>query len=282
MDEIRQIQLVQLELLKCFIRITEELGLSYLAIGGTALGAVRHGGFIPWDDDIDLAMPRNDYEIFLEKAPQLLPEYYFLQTYRSDPASPLYFAKLRDSRTAFIESSLAHIEMNHGIGIDIFPFDYYPKDRLAGRFVMAKKRLLSLRIRKLLKRKKEGRRHLLLEMIAWLAGTLMSIRYPTCLAVNEARDILFKSVKSSPLSINYEGAWGEKEIFETKWLEDPIEVDFEGMKVKISKDYDKWLSRLYGNYHELPPIEKRRTHHEADIIDVKRSYTCYRDGRPLN
>ena len=84
-----------MDLFREFTRICEELGLSYFAVQGTLLGAIRHGGFIPWDDDIDVGMLRKDYEVFLREAPSRLPEYYFLQTFRSDPEFYHCFGKLR-------------------------------------------------------------------------------------------------------------------------------------------------------------------------------------------
>ena len=117
------LQQKELELLTLFIQICSQLELRYYLVCGTALGAVKYGGFIPWDDDVDVSMPREDYEVFLQKAPALLPEHVFLQNYRTDPAFPQIFSKLRNSNTTYIEKSAGKLPINHGIYIDIFPLD---------------------------------------------------------------------------------------------------------------------------------------------------------------
>lgn len=137
----------ELGLLKAFIKCCEKLEIKYYLLGGTMLGAVRHRGFIPWDDDIDVAMLRGDYELFLAEGQQYLPEYYFLQSLHSEQDVLFDFAKIRDSRTTFIETSVKNANINHGVFLDIFPLDYYPDDPKEQKRFDRKNRLLGLRIR---------------------------------------------------------------------------------------------------------------------------------------
>ena len=123
--ELKRLQLVELDILKEFIRVCNELNVKYFLDSGTLLGCIRHGGFIPWDDDIDVSMPREDYEIFLKEGQKLLKNKYFLQTYKTDPEYTMGFAKIRNSETTFIESSVKNLKINHGVYIDIFPLDGY-------------------------------------------------------------------------------------------------------------------------------------------------------------
>lgn len=116
------LQKCQLEILKEFIRVCTKHHLQYYLVGGTCLGAVRHQGFIPWDDDIDVAMPRKDYDLFITMQDQMKPPY-FIQTYRSDPNYIYNYAKVRDSSTTFIENYFACHQINHGVWIDVFPLD---------------------------------------------------------------------------------------------------------------------------------------------------------------
>ena len=121
---IKRIQSREMELFRAFISVCEKLELPYFLNAGTMLGAVRHNGFIPWDDDIDVAMLRSDYEIFLSRAQELLPENMFLQTIDTDPEYLHNFAKIRHNETTFIESSVKSRHIHHGLYLDIFPLDY--------------------------------------------------------------------------------------------------------------------------------------------------------------
>ena len=120
------LQAKELSLLRAFTDVCEKLELEYFLVCGSALGAVKYKGFIPWDDDVDVALKRADYDVFLERAQELLPDGIFLQNHRTDPAYPNIFSKLRDSNTTYIEKSVAHLPINHGIYIDVFPLDEYP------------------------------------------------------------------------------------------------------------------------------------------------------------
>ena len=112
-----------LELFQAFLQVCQQLDLSYFLVCGSALGAVKYQGFIPWDDDMDLAMLRPDYEVFLAKAQPLLPRHIFLQNYKTDPAFPAIYSKLRLSGTVFLEESAQHLPIHHGIFLDLFPLD---------------------------------------------------------------------------------------------------------------------------------------------------------------
>lgn len=118
-----ELQEIEFGLLQQFLSICEQLNLTYYLVCGSALGAAKYSGFIPWDDDIDVALPRKDYEIFCREAPEILPEWCFLQNYHSDPQYYLLGSKLRDSRTTYIEMMAEHLKINHGVFIDIFPLD---------------------------------------------------------------------------------------------------------------------------------------------------------------
>lgn len=115
-----------LKIINEVIRICKEENINYFVIGGTALGAVRHAGFIPWDDDFDIGMMRKDYEHFLKIAPQKLSSSFFLQHYSTEPNTPFYFAKVRMSGTLFMEEYCAGLNIHQGIFIDIFPYDNLP------------------------------------------------------------------------------------------------------------------------------------------------------------
>lgn len=127
-EELEKIQTLETDALKIIIKICEKLEIEYFLIGGTTLGAIRHGGFIPWDDDIDIGMTRKNYIRFLEEAPQYLPNGYFLQTPYNEKNNPYYYSKLRIDGTSFIEYCNHKIKMHHGVYVDIFPYDEVPDD----------------------------------------------------------------------------------------------------------------------------------------------------------
>ncbi len=269
-EKIKDLQKLGLDLFKAVIEVCEKLQLKYYLLGGTLLGAVRHKGFIPWDDDIDVGMPRKDYEIFIQKAQGLLPEHYFVQNCYTEGKFSMAFCKIRNSNTTFIETSVKDFKINHGIFIDIFPLDYYPQDRKKKKQFYKKKLWWDRIIRKKFTWKytiKAKIKNMLLRLLT----------FP--IAPNKAAkklDKLFKEVSSSDMIANYCGAWGEKEIVPKDWYGEGVQLEFEGLKVNAPAQYDKWLTQVYGDYMQLPPEEKRVSHHYTEVIDLEKSYSCYR------
>ena len=272
-QQISELKKVELEMLKIFISICEENGFRYYVVGGTALGAVRHKGFIPWDDDIDVAMPRNDYEKFMKTAQLQLPDYLFLQNIYTDPVFPMNFAKIRNSNTTFVESSCARLKMNHGIYLDIFPLDGFPANKLSEKIFLFKDRLLKKRISNVYIIKDKLRSNLFKKIINYI----LLIIYPDYKKTVLKRERLLKkySYETSKIIGNYSGAWYEKEIMPKEIFGKGTIGSFEGIQVILPEKYDEYLSRMYGNYMELPPVEKRIAHHYCDAIDFEKSYLEY-------
>jgi lipopolysaccharide cholinephosphotransferase len=263
----------ELSMLKCFISICQKLNLKYFLVGGTLLGAVRHQGFIPWDDDIDVGMLRKDYEVFLKEAGKLLPEYYFLQTSNTDPEFPHNFAKIRDSRTTFIETTTKKYNINHGVFIDIFPFDFYPDGRATANVLEFKKKFLKSRI--------DLGFFFDTPVVHSKLGNIMialaKVRYPSIKKAVVARGKLFQSVKKGNRITNYCGIWGQREIVPKEWLEETCDLQFEDIVASGPKYYHEYLRNVYGNYMELPPVEMRVGHHYTEVIDLNYPFTHYLD-----
>ena len=115
---------VEIEILDEFVRICNKYNLEYYLIGGTMLGAVRHQGFIPWDDDIDVGIMRKDYDLFIKYAREELGDKYYLDCYETNKEYYLPFAKIRKNNTIFNEQVSAHLNNHKGIYIDIIPVSY--------------------------------------------------------------------------------------------------------------------------------------------------------------
>lgn len=130
-QELNELHGVLFEILGEIIRVCEMLKIEYTAIGGTAIGAYYWQDIIPWDDDMDIGMTRENYDRFLKEAPAVLKPEFFLAWYGTDPESPFFFAKLRKRGTLFVEEQCRKLNMNHGIYVDIFPLDNMPKNKMA-------------------------------------------------------------------------------------------------------------------------------------------------------
>lgn len=267
--QIEQLKKIELDMLKEFVRVCEILDLKYYLIGGTLLGAVRHQGFIPWDDDIDVGMPREDYEKFLKQGQSLLPDNLFLQNIFTDKEYIMCFSKIRNSNTTFIETSVGKLKINHGVFIDVFPLDYYPdtleeqkqvkkkevwyKKRIACEYTLPNDNTVIRKVKKF--------------VLRTIAPSIKKILYN--------REELHKTIPKSSLLINYGGAWGEREIISADWLGTGKKLIFEGLSLNVPVEYDKYLKQIYGEYMKLPPKEKRKGHHYTEVIDLENTYLKY-------
>lgn len=258
---------IELDILKAFIGVCKKNNLRYYLLGGSCLGAIRHHGYIPWDDDIDVGLPRKDYNKLMEIGQADLPDYYFLQNYITDPEYYVNFAKIRDSRTTFIESSIKQCHINHGVYIDVFPLDYYPEK---GVLAFKNKDLI-------LKSRISSEYDIVVSKKMKVLQLLARVIVPDVHIALRKRDALMQSINNSSIIANICGAWQEKEISPIDWFGEGVEVDFEGMKAIVPQEYDKYLTKLYGDYMTPPPIEKRKGHHFTEVIDLDKPYTEYID-----
>ena len=263
--EMQRLKAIELDMLKAFIAVCEKHDLTYFLIGGTALGAVRHGGFIPWDDDIDVGLPRKDYEKFMAVAQADLPEGLFLQNEKTDPEYMTCFAKIRNSNTTFLESTARNLNINHGVFIDIFPLDGCDNFEETAK----KTKLLKVRMSAKFLTKRSAKGHLI--------RLLAIIRYPS---IKKARKKLFDIWRKLPYELaddiaNFSGVWGKKEVMPKQVYGAGTKGTFEGLSVTLPANPDEYLTRLYGDYMTPPPPEKRVSHHYCDVIDLDTSYTTY-------
>jgi len=268
-----QLQKTELELLRVFIGICEKLGLRYYLVCGSALGAAKYGGFIPWDDDVDVALRREDYRILVSKAQELLPSWCFLQTYTSDPGYPQMFAKLRDSRTTYIERSARELKINHGVFIDIFPLDGYPEEE------RAKKRLERLKWwykRCLSSANAFDKGQSLRARLFFIALKAMGYHRRTGKTVRKLERLLaVYPTETSALWCNHGNWQGIKEYAPREQYGDGATARFEDLTVIIPERYDEYLTQKYGDWRADLPEEEKTGHHHTAIYDPDRPYTRY-------
>lgn len=271
-----ELQKKLLEILVPAVEICNKLDLKYYLVCGSALGAAKYQGFIPWDDDMDIGLPRADYERFLQEAPALLPEGLFLQNYRTDPAFPHCFSKLRNSNTTLIEYGVEHLDINHGIYIDIFPLDGYPAQKWKQTLFDLRKKVFRWKqccaLGKNWKPKVEIRNKVfrLLGYHKRTAKTLAQM------------DKLFSrySPDTSEVWCNH-GNWQGKREYAPRWHYGAgTELTFEGLTVRVPENYDAYLTQKYGDWRSDPPKEKQASHHSYKVCDVHRPYTDYWKREP--
>lgn len=268
-----QLQQKSLELLKIVIEICDKWDIKYYLVCGTALGAVKYGGFIPWDDDIDVGFPRPEYERFLEVAPAELPEWCFLQNYKTEKMYPYTFSKLRNSNTAFIQKGDGHLPLNHGIYVDIFPLDGHPGGRVEKAVFNLKKKIYTA-MRMCLLDDQSSRKIIYRNKLLRAFGVHKRITF-----AQKQNERLYRkySVETSELWCNY-GNWQGVLENAPKWqYGEGAWAEFEGLKVRIPERYDEYLTQKYGDWRSDPPEDKQKSHHIARIVDTEKSYTYYTD-----
>lgn len=265
------LQSIEYEILKEFIRVCDTLSLKYFLVCGTALGAVKYGGFIPWDDDVDVALPRSDYERFICEAPALLPENIFVQNYHTDPAFPKIFTKLRRSDTTYIEKASQKLPINHGVFIDVFPLDGYPED--AGEQAKLEK----------LKKKYKLRlscafsyNYNLKARLYFKAERIFGVHKRTQIYAEKLDRLLSSySEKDSSVWCNHGNWQGKLDYAPREWFGEGKRVGFEGSSVTVPAEYDKYLSQKYGDWRADLPKDQKKGHHDCEVCDLSQPYTKY-------
>lgn len=250
-------------------RLCEENGIKYFMIAGTLLGAVRHKGFIPWDDDMDIGMLREDYERFISIAETDLDSRFFLQTTETDASYGLNFAKLLLEDTSFVENSAANNAKN-GIFVDIFPFDAVPDT--AEETAKHKKRTYFLRRLLLAKQnyrvcgKNEYVKRLVYAGLKFIS--LFYSREKLCKMLDSECRRYNDSNKMPERIVNIGGAYGyDKETIRREWVDSTVELPFEEFTFTAPVSYKAYLEYFYGDYMTPPPEEKRYNRHGVIALD---------------
>lgn len=257
-----------------FDKVCKENDIRYFVSGGTLIGAVRHHGFIPWDDDIDVVMLPEDYEKFCSLKGKL-GEHYDIIDDRDDNYWLLLLAKFVDKRTTLWE--LEEYPCVTGVYIDIFPLyecnssnalelkNCYDKCSVNLKRAMkhhSSKKILSLIL--------EGHFSTLKEVFKDI------LYYKPKFSIYKKEYIKYvKEVKNTrgDKYISLEGDYKEKEIYKKEWFGKTIRLQFENIEVEASANYVEILTHVFGDYMKLPPVEKRISHHPHYFMDLERRWT---------
>ena len=256
-DDIKKLQLIEIEMLDEFVRICENNHLTYYLYYGTLLGAIRHQGFIPWDDDLDVVMPIDDYEKFKKIAPeQINHEKYYFHDY-SDKQNPFGLLRIRRNGTTYADYKTLRLKMqNYGCWIDIFRLDNVDSDKsLLFKFQCFSKFLNNICFHRALVDLKGLS---LIRKIIHYCSLILPLRL-----WNNLRDNIFKLCKnnnSKYVAVFTSTYKMNRDVLPRTKFGVPQEMIFEGKKYKVPQEYDYVLKHIYGDYMKLPPIEKRRTH----------------------
>ncbi len=264
-EELKKMQRIQFSMLQEVDRICRKYNILYSLDGGTLLGAIRHKGFIPWDDDIDVIMLREEYVKFKEACNKDLDtERFFLQDYQTDPEYRWGWAKIRRKNTEHIRPGQESLKHKTGIFIDIFVADQVPDNPIIKRI----HHFICYVIRKILYSP------LGIEQ----AKNIFEKGVYRCLnrfTKNQAfamRDWLARqsNKKKSKLISHYTFEYPKscKYGLPRKCFDEFIEVEFEGQLFKVFKEYDIYLRSHYGDYMKLPPVEQRVPHCSVSVIDM--------------
>ena len=260
-EQLKELHKVQVEILDEIVRICDKHNLQYFLMGGTLLGAVRHKGFIPWDDDLDISMFRKDYDKFIEIAQKELSDNYFLDHYTTNKKYWLGFAKVRKKNTLFSEKSLENIDVNKGIYVDIFPMDNIKK----GHGIIEKLRAITIKnitdtffCKMKISDLKNCRHPLMVKVLSFFSYNML----------HKIQDTLCKRYNNldTKYIVDFTGPSNYNEVLHPVDYYLPLkELEFEGKMYKVPNDSDKYLTKVYGDYMKLPKKEDRVNHSVVEL-----------------
>ncbi|MCH5299782.1 MAG: LicD family protein [Ruminococcus sp.] len=265
-DELRKLQLTQIEILRVIHNFCMKNSIKYSIGYGNILGAVRHGGFIPWDDDLDICMLRNDYNKFIELWKDT--DEYILQNHDTDRDFSQSFTKIRKRNTAFVQETDLGKNYHKGIFVDVFPFDRVPENKLR-----QKKQLLDAMLYNLFVR----------EYIPTNNGSLMQLGSSLILKLSKKNKLPLKAKRYLKKICKYNDNTNLKLVdmsvvntmrmhYDKNLLDDIVDIKFEDTDVKVLKDYDSFLKIRYGNYMKLPPEEQQTWYHHPVYVSFNKEY----------
>ena len=260
MDDKQKLQSVILIIAKEIDRICKENNIKYFMDGGTQLGAIRHGGFIPWDDDFDIGMKRSEFERFLRACQNSLnSEQFYLET-DEDDGYGFSFAKIHLNKTMIVEDFSKNAKVHRGIFVDIFPYDNIPNSSINRNIFLFENHVLKNMI--WIKENYGDETHR--KQVQYKVLKLLGRAVPLTI-LKRGREHLIQKYNKIETMYCFTSDYPQN-IFQSRWLDDIVRYPFEDASFLGVRNYDEFLRILFGNYMELPPVEKRIVHsnHKVD------------------
>ncbi len=255
------------EMLKWFTEYLDDNGYKYYVAYGTFLGVVRHKGFIPWDDDIDIMLPRKDYLRLIWSFDKTI-DHYVLENPSENNDYPYPYCKIYDTSTTLVERQRKLLK--RGVFIDIFPLDGLGNDFAAAKKYYKKvEKKYHLLLTKTCAIRKERKWY---KNLAIIFGRLFLFFNPKKLAKDIDEDASKYDFNTSKYVCCFYGSYGEKEIFEKRVFGEPSIYTFEGTSVKGPQLYDEYLTHLYNNWRVPPKESEKGIQHDFSMLDLKKSY----------
>lgn len=273
---LRELQLTELEILIEFDRLCKEHSVTYFLAWGTLLGAIRHKGFIPWDDDIDVFVPYEDYVRLQEICTTYADDKFYFQSRNLNPQNFIFWQRLGMKNTASIDLNLKNIKADWGICIDIFPL--FPVSSDLQEQAQQKKNMRKLQILSLkyLNREMAKSAKGLDKIKKWISGHI-----PDAINRSQSEKLLKKIGTQTAHTDQYCFDYTEtyRDYFESSWFSESIDVEFEGMMFPVPVGYDALLTSLYQDYMVVPEEGNRVMHTDNDhvIVSLTKSYQEYLD-----
>lgn len=259
---------VQLDILNVIDQVCRENNLHYSLYAGTLLGAVRHQGFIPWDDDLDVCMPRDDYVKFLKIWKDKDHSGYILQNKQNTPSFTQSFSKIRKDHTTFLQYEWEKDRYHTGIFVDVFPADRCPDSFIKQMLFRWRCMKYQLFTREFIPPKSS----LLIKMISMILLVLTSSSKRKKYRKNfENKMTELYQHKDLPI-VFIERTATIKQVYPNSLLEEYIDLPYEGKNYRCILMWDEYLKLKYGNYMELPPEKERTWQHNQLIIDFDHNY----------
>lgn len=270
-EDFRRMQLLQLDMLKEVDRVCRKNNIGYVLVGGSLLGAVRHKGYIPWDDDADVALLREDYDRFKEHMDELDPKICYFQDHDTDPEYRWGYGKLRRTGTKHVRVGQEHLKCKTGIFIDVFPLDDVPLS-IPGQMLQDFQCFV---LRKILwsevgKYSEKGFMKLWYSLLSKISPDTVfrklehHVKKSSSSSPNRVRCLLFPAVGKQ----NYKSRYlRDRYGMPKKWFTERAEYEFEGETFFGTKDYDAILKHFYRDYMKLPPEDQRAGH--APCIEIQ-------------